>query len=259
LDKRIFYLQKYSDKKSLVLDAGSGNFDFAKYSSGLNDQLFCVDIIRPSTTNLPKYNFIQSTIENLPFRENCFDFIYCFSVFQYVNEEIAMEEFYRVLKPGGKLLLTVPTASSPFRLLRDLEIRFKVYDKIYIPQFAVKVYHYYTSNRIKKLIANRFELLELVGYRYNFMPRFMIFIFNLTRLYKITHFLRQRFFAKEVKTTSRKESKEHLQLKTSADKNGKVEQSEEEIVRRRNISKRRVCFWVNFSYHYVTVARKKAL
>jgi SAM-dependent methyltransferase len=258
LDKRIFYLQKYGNKKSLVLDAGSGNFDFAKYSSGLNDQLICVDIIRPPATILPKYNFIQSTIESLPFRANCFDFIYCFSVFQYVNEEIAMEEFYRVLKPEGKLLLTVPTALSPFRLLRDLEVRFKVYDKIYIPQFAANVYHYYTNNRIKKLMAHRFELVELVGYRYNFMPRFMIFMFNLTRLYKITNFLRQRFVAKEGKNTSRKESEDHLQLKTS-DKNENVQQCKEEIVRRRNINRRRVCFLGNFSYHYIIVARKKSL
>lgn len=220
--------------------------------------MFCVDIIRPSKDNLSKYNFIQSSIESLPFSENSFDFVHCLTVLQYIkNEEVVMGEFYRVLKPGGKLLLTVPTALSPFRLIRDLQVRFGVYDRYYIPQFPVEEFHYYTRNRLKKLMTyRRFMLIELCGYGYNFMPRFIGFIINLIRLDKIFHFLRLSHFVKVVKNSIVKETKDERQVKKNEDQNRIIQQHEKEIVNHSNVAERRSCFISDFSYHYIVVLQK---
>ena len=256
LNKRIYYLKKYSDKNSIVLDAGSGEFNFTKYASEFNNQVFCSDIIRPSLNNQSKYNFIQSSIESLPFAENSFDFIYCFSVLQYmVNEEVAMGEFYRVLKPGGKLLITVPTALSPFRLLRDLEIRFGVYDRVYIPAFPVKVYHYYTKNRIKKIMADHFRQVEIVGYIYNFVPRFVLFIFF--SLYKVINFLRLSYFIKLVKNSISKPTKYKGQEQKSENENHICPKCKIKIGKGQNVGTTRPCFINDLSYHYIIVLEKK--
>jgi SAM-dependent methyltransferase len=43
------------------------------------------------------------------FADNSFDFIYCSHVLEYIKEdEKALHEFYRVLKPGGNAIISVP-------------------------------------------------------------------------------------------------------------------------------------------------------
>lgn len=51
-------------------------------------------------------NLIEFDGERIPFKKNCFDKIVCFSVFDAVRQEVVLAELLRVLKPGGKLLLT---------------------------------------------------------------------------------------------------------------------------------------------------------
>lgn len=48
---------------------------------------------------------------NLPFPDNHFDSVVCFDVFEHVfNIDEVLEEIARVLRPGGKILLSVPFA-----------------------------------------------------------------------------------------------------------------------------------------------------
>ncbi len=52
---------------------------------------------------------ILADIHHLPFTDNSLGAITCFSVLEHVqNPEIACQELLRVLRPGGKLLVTVP-------------------------------------------------------------------------------------------------------------------------------------------------------
>lgn len=48
-------------------------------------------------------------ITDLPFQKNSFDFIICFHILEHIyDDNKAMEELYRVLKPGGKAIIQVP-------------------------------------------------------------------------------------------------------------------------------------------------------
>lgn len=59
---------------------------------------------------VPDYNpDIVGDIQDIPFGNESIDAIFCLAVLEYVMNPIkAMEELYRVLKPGGKLLIYVP-------------------------------------------------------------------------------------------------------------------------------------------------------
>jgi SAM-dependent methyltransferase len=47
--------------------------------------------------------------ENLPFADNRFDIVFCTQMLQYVPKpQDAVDEIYRVLRPGGAVLLSVP-------------------------------------------------------------------------------------------------------------------------------------------------------
>ena len=51
-------------------------------------------------------DFIQGNAENLNFPDNEFDLVFSNSVLEHVkNPKKALQEMYRVIKPGGKLLV----------------------------------------------------------------------------------------------------------------------------------------------------------
>jgi SAM-dependent methyltransferase len=63
--------------------------------------------------NIPS-EFIKSTGENMPFADNTFDNIISFHVFEHVQDvKQTLDECYRILKRGGKLLAVFPSYYHP--------------------------------------------------------------------------------------------------------------------------------------------------
>ncbi|MEY4111278.1 MAG: hypothetical protein RLZZ46_1634 [Bacteroidota bacterium] len=61
------------------------------------------------TKNLPDIDIVNASITSLPFPDACFDLVCAFDVIEHVkDDELAWNEMYRVCKPGGKIMLTVP-------------------------------------------------------------------------------------------------------------------------------------------------------
>jgi len=175
-------LLRYAPTRGSVLDAGCGDLYYTSIlkNSNPNLEITAVDIVLPDITNAKKNNFVRSCIENLPFKDESLDYIFCFSVLQYIKDnEEAIKEFCRVLKWKGRLLITLPTSKSVFRLIRDMEIRTRVYKW---HEHDVSHYHYYTKNDIKKLVEDRFKILDLHGYNFNFIPMLLPLLFSPPKL-----------------------------------------------------------------------------
>ncbi len=63
--------------------------------------------------NVPTADIRHSGAENIPFPESTFDSVTCVEVLEHLPAELrpaAFQEMRRVLKPGGRLLMTVPHA-----------------------------------------------------------------------------------------------------------------------------------------------------
>lgn len=59
--------------------------------------------------------FRAGDIEKIPFEENTFDAVTCLGVVEYLNrDEPALQEMWRVLKPGGWAIITTPSITCPF-------------------------------------------------------------------------------------------------------------------------------------------------
>ncbi|MDP3799930.1 MAG: methyltransferase domain-containing protein [bacterium] len=88
--------------KGIVLDAGSG--DGERYKS-----LFKFDKYITLDINSLHGAEIVGSVEDIPADSESFDSIVSTQVLEHVkNPQKAVEEFYRVLKPGGYCLVTVP-------------------------------------------------------------------------------------------------------------------------------------------------------
>ena len=181
-------LPKYIPSEGPILDAGCGYFRFSNYLKKYDKKAICIDIFIPDIDEAKRNDFLLASVENLPFKDNSFDFIYCWSVIQFIKDDTrTVNEFHRILKPGGNLLISVPTSRSVFRLLRELEILCGVYRW---PKFNVKHHHYYTRGDIRKLVYEKFIVTDIRGYRYNFVPRLCGFLISISRFMTIFRLLR---------------------------------------------------------------------
>lgn len=113
----IKYMEKLQLKKEdKLLDFGCGSCRLYPYYRELTggEQYFGVDIAkrplehaRESYNELRKDGILTETDgENIPFKNESFDNIVCFGVFDACNQEVVLAELLRVLKTGGKLLIT---------------------------------------------------------------------------------------------------------------------------------------------------------
>lgn len=115
LSSDIIALKAYldnNDKK--VLDLGCGNGRASElFPDGVNyvGVDTSAELIKIAKERYPERNFMILEGLDLPFPDNHFDIIYCLAVLHHVpgkNYRLKfLEEAKRVLKPGGKLVLTV--------------------------------------------------------------------------------------------------------------------------------------------------------
>ena len=94
-----------------VLEIGSGGgINFNYYNEELIDNLTVLDlkfnkaIKKHKLNNKIKINYLVANAEEIPFEDNTFDSIVATLMLCAIeNQEKALKEVYRVLKPGGKL------------------------------------------------------------------------------------------------------------------------------------------------------------
>ena len=168
-----------SDRKGRWLDIGAGDQPYKKYFSGCSEYL---------TTNTKRhYNQVgfealekQTTFwiedgKSLPLPDNSLDGVACFQVLSVIDKpEVFFKEIHRVLKPGGKLLLTT--------------------DFIY-PVWSVEDRFRHTAFNLKQLcVGNSFKVSSIEsfgGFASTVYALFMRYMRSFPELWK-----QKKFFAK---------------------------------------------------------------
>lgn len=99
------------DLNAKILDVGIGNGAFLEdiYSGGYKDLYGCDIDCYADIKNLKEFCKIDVSFEKFPWNDNFFDAVSAWEVFEHLeNPHNAIREIYRVLKPGGKLLISIP-------------------------------------------------------------------------------------------------------------------------------------------------------
>jgi len=103
--------------KAKILDIGCGVGVYVQRFRALSDDVHGVDVdperVREASALLP--NIREASAERLPYPDEIFDVALSHEVLEHVpDEQRAVREAYRVLKPGGYLVVFVPNRFYPF-------------------------------------------------------------------------------------------------------------------------------------------------
>jgi len=89
-----------------VLDAGAGRGAYRDILKDFSQDYFGMDVSPSGATS------VVGDVQTLPLTNESFDTVFCSQVLEHVPEPwSAIAEMYRVLNPGGDLILTVPHIS----------------------------------------------------------------------------------------------------------------------------------------------------
>ncbi|CAL65394.1 class I SAM-dependent methyltransferase [Christiangramia forsetii] len=99
---------------------------------------------------------VKADICDLPFENKSFDFILCNHVLEHIpNDKKAMEELYRILKPGGTAILQIPQEMDRAQTFQD--------DSIIDPKERAKIFGQYDHVRVYG--RDYFDKLRAVGFK----------------------------------------------------------------------------------------------
>lgn len=104
------------EKGALLLDHGCGRGHFSSMFMGLGYQVASADILEEALSNLESDKKAVCNLAKLPYKDNTFDGVFSLDVFEHLipsTMDFVIDEIFRVLKPGGKLLISFPGNRIP--------------------------------------------------------------------------------------------------------------------------------------------------
>jgi len=109
------------ERKGFLLDAPAGNGSLASRLKKMGFSVSCCDI-NPSLFLAQDIEIRRGDLsQSLPYPSGSFDFITCIEGLEHLENPFnAIREFHRILKPGGKVFLSLPNYLNIERRLRFL-------------------------------------------------------------------------------------------------------------------------------------------
>jgi len=135
----------------LLLDAGGGTGRIAQAVSGLVTRAIVADLsFNMLRQGIIKKNIIAvcSNAESLPFKIAIFERIFMVDAFHHVNhQKFALQELWRVLKPGGKLIIQEPDIRNVYvKLVALMEKILLMRSHFLTPESIAGLLKFYSTN-----------------------------------------------------------------------------------------------------------------
>lgn len=159
-----------------ILDAGAGELQYKKFCNHLRytSQDFAQYDGQGDTSSLQTDSWdnskldIISDITNIPVKEKSFDAIMCVEVFEHIPKPLdALMEFQRIIRPGGKLIITAPfcamTHFAPYFFHTGYS---EYFYKEHLPRYGFEIDEITKNGNYFDYLAQELIRLEYVASRY---------------------------------------------------------------------------------------------
>lgn len=113
-------VRKWIRAQDRLLDVGCGDAWYTARFADTGATVTGIDVseraIGFAKIICPKATFVVGSADHLPFPDGSFDVVTCIQVIEHLTEETgqnALQEFRRVLRPGGLMIISVPSTLRP--------------------------------------------------------------------------------------------------------------------------------------------------
>ena len=113
IKSKLIYTTLDIKKTQRVLDIGCGIGTMLIAAAGIGTDTVGIDIskegLKKAKRKIKSGSFITGDVQVLPFKNDTFDAIICKDILEHLpNDDIALSEIYRVLRPKGSVIIYVP-------------------------------------------------------------------------------------------------------------------------------------------------------
>ena len=163
-----------------LLDAGCGTGHFSKIASEKGAIVTSMDIgerLLEKVAEKCDTERVVGSILNIRFDDNYFDFVISSEVIEHTeNPYRAIKEFYRVLKPGGILALTVPNRFWKWSCILANTLKIRPYEGMenWAGFFGLK-----TELKSVGFTILKYRGFHILPFQLNFLHRFLLLMDNL--------------------------------------------------------------------------------
>lgn len=183
-----------------ILDAGAGSGSKKKFCGHLNyisQDIALYDGLGQNrglhTGHVDYSNLdIVSDIIDIPLENNSVDAIMCTEVLEHVEDPLLVfKEFSRILKKGGKLIITAPfnslTHYAPYHYSTGFS---KYYYETHLPKFNFQIEEIKDNGNYFEYFAQELRRLDEVSKTYG-KKKYTSFLFHISKLYLLNYLKRQ--------------------------------------------------------------------
>jgi ubiquinone/menaquinone biosynthesis C-methylase UbiE len=171
---RLEFALDYIPECSRLLDIGCDYGDYTASFLAKAREVYAVDpnekVLMQARKNHKKIIFKAASAEMLPFKDSFFDVVVLLDVLEHVSsEKRAIDEIFRVLKPGGALVFSVPHKGL-FRVIDAFNMKFyfpAIYRWFKGSSYNKKIYkeapwhRHYSLNELIRFFGSRFEIEKI--------------------------------------------------------------------------------------------------
>jgi SAM-dependent methyltransferase len=142
--ERFRIIQRFVSDASLILDIGCGTSRIVQNIPNVVGMDIAIRKLR--WLRMPGRWLLQGDLERLPFHGAAFDAVICSEVIEHMpRDQVHLEEFVRVIRPGGLLILSTPDYSR--RVWRTLEW---TYAKVFPGGYVTEHVNPYTYDGLRR-------------------------------------------------------------------------------------------------------------
>jgi len=160
--KRISTILNFLDVQPAdhLLDAGSGEgylFTKARTCARMVGADISPSALNIATTRNPGAEWIRCNLQYMPFADHSFDKICCSEVIEHVLDPTAvLRELHRVIKPDGRLVITIPNERNMNRL-KDVVLQ-SAWGRYVFPKIPTRT-EWHLTEYSPALLLNQLETL----------------------------------------------------------------------------------------------------